>query len=181
MFKTLCAVSWDTSLQIALTLALLTGSILLIGTVFLRGKPRRIGSKIGLLVCGLSAGLFICTTWFSATPRCRVARVVRDQVSHDYVSAHFTCDDEDRTLRGVTLPDAEKALAQCDEDHWDRISKLRGDSTAHYVLRCQPSSSLELWADHFVRWNGPRDWDVCFTACRSDKCSASTVTTRNTE
>jgi hypothetical protein len=181
MFKTLCAISWDASTLVALILIFLAGSILLIGTIFLRGQSRSIGRKIGLLVCVLSAGLFIYTNWFSATPRCRVARVVRDQVSHDYVSAHFTCDDEDRTLRGVTLPDAEKALALCDEDHWDKVSKFRGDNTVHDILRCDRNPGVEFWADHFVRWNGPRDWDVCFTACRPDKCSATTVATHNTE
>lgn len=181
MLRTFCTIAWNTPLAVLILLILLVGAVFLIGALFSRGAFRRLALKTGLVLSALSIGAFVGMSWFGATTRCRVARVVREQISHEYVSEHFACDDDNRTLRGVSRSVAEEALVQCDEDHWVTIAELRSDNVVHDVLLCRTRSGLDLWADHFQRWNGQRDWDVCFTACRSGKCSPPTIITHHTE
>ena len=181
MLKTFCTIAWDAPLALLIFLFLLAGAAFSIGALFSRGEFRRTALKTGLALCALSMSALVGMNWFSAKTRCRVGRVVREQISHEYVSGHFACDADNRTLRGVSRDVAENALAQCDEDRWQTIAELRSDNVVHEVLRCRIRSGPELWADHFQRWNGLRDWDVCFTACRPGKCSPLTIVTHSTE
>ena len=181
MFGTFCAIAWNAPFALLLFLAFLAGIALLVGALVWKGVSGRSVFKTGLILSALSMATLVGMFWFGGAARCRVARVVREQISREYVSEHFACDRDGRALRGVSRGAAEEALAQCDEDRWDTIAELRSDNVVHDVLLCRTSSGLDLWADHFQRTNGLRDWDVCFTACRSGKCSAPAVITRNTE
>jgi len=186
MFKTLCGIAWNTELVIVLVLLFLLSVLYLIvsGANFLfkrKSNPDTViwhGRNYALVLCALSLALFATCNWGSEQARCFVARVVRNQVSRDIVGEHFP---KAETLRDVSKTSAEMALARCDEDRWEAITRISDGHSVQVVMRCLATPTIELWADHFHHWNGLRDPDVYFTACRSGKCTADKVLVPSTE